>query len=923
MDQINTSPNNFLPTSTSEMGHGQAFTGNGGTINEARFRLKADNVGSWNGGNMWVEIYAHSGTWGSDGVPTGNSLAISEIIDLQSIGDFDDWITFVFSGNNQFQTVAGQHYFAVLYHNNIGFYAGPDVGVTNNPVAFNGGTTAYLKYNGGWQQISDRILLQILGTSPTSTFTVAYNGNGATGGNVPVDNNSYQYNATVTVAANPGGLVKSGHKFLGWSQLPNAPSPNFGVTGSTVTPPNFTIIASNVTLYAIWQIVPYSALIMDQVNTVANNFLPTSTNLLSYGQAFTGNGGVINEVRFRLVAANVGLWSGGSMVASIYAHSGTWGSDGVPTGNSLAISEIIDLQSIGDFDGWITFVFSGNNQFQTVAGQHYFVVLSHDNSGFYAGPDVGVTNNSVAFNGGTAVSQNHLGYWQQIGERILFQVLGTSPVSTFKVVYNGNGNTGGSVPVDNNSYQYDVAVTVAANPGGLVRSGYKFLGWSQLSNASVPTFSVTGSSVVPSSFNTIATDVTLFAVWQLIQYFTVTYHENGATSGSVPVDANSPYLNGSVVSVLGHGTLGYHLYLFGGWSTESTGPVEYSLGDTFIITGNVDLYAVWYSTGPPVGNQYQVFYNGNGSTGGNPPVDYNVYQDNGVVTVLGQGSLLKSGHAFLGWSTNPSATSATYVQGSTFSIHGNSVTLHAVWSSGSTIVVPYNGCEAGSNSKQTTHTYNGASTIMQVATNLPNNIDENAIIENLIIDGLNLSNNATGILLENVCNCLIRNVTIMNCEVGIKIKLTGSNGNFSRNNRFEHIRMINVKTGILFEGTSSAKDFSYTTIEDVGISLVGNSTDTGIKIGNDNVNANLYGAFVKVNVWLNESGGKGLEVNGQIKGGLVNLAVAENGNNSGRCIVLNTNAVISNNQSFLLTSLGVANNIVNNGGSYSGIKIVT
>jgi len=158
-------------------------------------------------------------------------------------------------------------------------------------------------------------------------------------------------------------------------------------------------------------------------------------------------------------------------------------------------------------------------------------------------------------------------------------------------------------------------------------------------------------------------------------------------------------------------------------------------------------------------------------------------------------------------------------------------------------------------------------------------------VENLVIDGLDPSNGATGLLLQDVCNCLVRNLTIKNCEVGIRVKLTGNTGGSSRDNRFEHIRMINVKTGILFEGTSSAKDFSYTTIEDVGISLADNSTaNAGIKVGNDNANANLYSAFIKANVWLNGSNGKGLEVNGALKGSVVNLAVSEDAqNNAGKC----------------------------------------
>jgi len=254
MDQINTSPTDLYSTDTSVFGYGQGFTGNGGKITEAKFRLYANEVGFWSGGTMWAEIYAHSGTWGSNGVPTGNPLAVSDIIQLQELGDFDDWISFMFSGNNQFQTVAGQKYFVVFNHDNSGFYVGPSVGITDNSAAFNGGTAVILKYITGWQlTVSYRILFQIFGTSPIVNYAVIYNGDGHTGGSVPIDGNMYVQSAQVTVKANTGGLVKTGHNFVGWANNSGASAPTFAVTGSNVNPPNFNMPASNVTLYATWK----------------------------------------------------------------------------------------------------------------------------------------------------------------------------------------------------------------------------------------------------------------------------------------------------------------------------------------------------------------------------------------------------------------------------------------------------------------------------------------------------------------------------------------------------------------------------------------------------------------------------------------------------------------------------------------------
>ena len=228
--------------------------------------------------------------------------------------------------------------------------------------------------------------------------------------------------------------------------------------------------------------------------------------------------------------------------------------------------------------------------------------------------------------------------------------------------------------------------------------------------------------------------------------------------------------------------------------------------------------------------------------------------------------------------------------------------------------VLYNARYAGVGSKQRVIGYDMRSpnAIVEVQSNLPNHFDGSAVIENLVIDGDDSNGDiavgSTGILLKNVYNCLVRNVTIMNCEVGIRVQVT--DGFWSQSNRFEHIRMINVKVGIVFEGTSNANDFSYTTIDDVRISLAGAPalSNVGIKVGS---NANLYNAFIAATVWLCSSGGKALEVmsGGQLKYSLVNLEVES----AGTGLYVNSGGIVLGNQSFLLTVMGVTAAITNNG----------
>ena len=78
--------------------------------------------------------------------------------------------------------------------------------------------------------------------------------------------------------------------------------------------------------------------------------------------------------------------------------------------------------------------------------------------------------------------------------------------------------------------------------------------------------------------------------------YTVTYNENGATSGSVPTDSNE-YNSGASVTVLGNtGELAKTGYVWGGWNTAVNGSgTSYASGDSFNISENTTLYARWFS----------------------------------------------------------------------------------------------------------------------------------------------------------------------------------------------------------------------------------------------------------------------------------------------------------------------------------------
>ena len=78
---------------------------------------------------------------------------------------------------------------------------------------------------------------------------------------------------------------------------------------------------------------------------------------------------------------------------------------------------------------------------------------------------------------------------------------------------------------------------------------------------------------------------------------------------------------------------------------------------------------------------WTVTYDGNGSTGGSAPVDpSSPYTDGDTVTVLSQGSLVKTGDSFAGWNTQADGRGDGYLPGQDFIIYADT-TLYAQWSS--------------------------------------------------------------------------------------------------------------------------------------------------------------------------------------------------------------------------------------------------
>ena len=241
----------------------------------------------------------------------------------------------------------------------------------------------------------------------------------------------------------------------------------------------------------------------------------------------------------------------------------------------------------------------------------------------------------------------------------------TTTANTYTVTYNGNGNTGGSVPTDSGTYAQNASVTVIGNTGGLVKTGYTFAVWNTAANG-LGTSYASGAT-----FSMGTANVTLYAQWTINSY-SVTYDDNGSTGGTSPTSVSQDY--NTSVTVSDNGTLTKTGYMFTGWDTAADGSgTNYAAADTFTLgAANVTLYAQWTI------NSYTVTYDGNGSTGGSAPSSVSQNYNTSIVVLGNTGSLLKTGYTFAGWNTAADGTGTNYAVSATFNITGD-VTLYAKW----------------------------------------------------------------------------------------------------------------------------------------------------------------------------------------------------------------------------------------------------
>lgn len=584
--------------------------------------------------------------------------------------------------------------------------------------------------------------------SPVRTLT--YSGNTQTGGTVPLDGKLYINGATATVLANSGNLTKTGGFFhIGWNTAANGTGTRY-LPGATFVMPdaNTTLYAQwSASGYSItydgnggtgtpppvsFYLAGDNATVLGAGSLTRVGFALTGWNTNAAG---TGTAYAIGAT-LPMGAANITLYAVWTPAYSV-TYNACSGTGSVPSDstNYVAGTNVTVLGNTGPltrtgytFSGWTnagcgtgTNYLAGNTFSMPASNQNLYAnwqltayQVTYNGNGHTGGTPPVDANNYNMGNPVTVLSQGTLvrtayrfmrwntlanGTGTNYNPAATFNIDTMNPANvtlyaqwqnTYSVTYDGNGNTGGAVPVDSSSpYLTGENVTVLGNTGGLTKTGCTFVEWNGSPGA------VTGGSV----FAMASANVVLYAVWNCPQY-SVTYDGNGATGGSSPSTVN--YSPGATVTVESNtGGLVRTGFAFNGWNTASDGSgTNYAGGNQFTIAANTTLYARWAP-------RYAVTYQGTAPTysDGGALQLFSLYYDAGdTVTIAGNsGNLYKASSAFDRWNTAANGSGTDYVPAATFSMPASNLTLYPKWVAGGRIIYNGNGNTSGTAPTYTQH----------------------------------------------------------------------------------------------------------------------------------------------------------------------------------------------------------------------------
>ena len=190
------------------------------------------------------------------------------------------------------------------------------------------------------------------------------------------------------------------------------------------------------------------------------------------------------------------------------------------------------------------------------------------------------------------------------------------------------------------------------------REGYVFVGWNTKADGSGDNYS-DGQNIQPTE------DLTLYAQWEKIQYFTISFDANGGTGSMQSIKV----VKGSKATLLDNEFTRTD-FNFKGWNTKADGSgASYSNKQSFALNSDIILYAQWekveYAT---------ITFNANGGSGSMQSISV----VKGSSTTLPDATFTRSGYNFKGWNTKADGSGFAYQNKQSIASYSN-LTLFAQW----------------------------------------------------------------------------------------------------------------------------------------------------------------------------------------------------------------------------------------------------
>ena len=388
-----------------------------------------------------------------------------------------------------------------------------------------------------------------------ATYTIVYDGNGATSGSTP--NSTHTYNVAKNLT--PNGYIRTNYEFVGWKDDDgNTYSNQQSVVNLT------DVNGAVITLYAQWNLLGFVLSIGSyDTNVFASvtgggaypentdcSVLATLKSDVGYDYAFvcwdSSDKSLLpnstnNPYDFNMPNGDIVLTPIGTRTPYPYtvAYNGNGATSGSMENSSFAYGTPQALRANSfvrptyEFKGWST---------------------APDGSVQYADGEV-VSNLTTTKNGVVTL----YACWE---------------LETYTISYDANGGSGAP---SSQIKQYGVDLTLSSTIP--TKEGYTFRGWGVEKD---------GNAVYPAGgIYSDNADVVLYASWEINTY-SVVYLANGGT-GTPATQTKTWGIDLTITTVRPT----RRNYNFLGWGLSETGQVVYEPGDTYSQEANIVLYAIW------------------------------------------------------------------------------------------------------------------------------------------------------------------------------------------------------------------------------------------------------------------------------------------------------------------------------------------